>query len=96
MIMVTERAKQELKTMLSTNVDNPLATLRLTIAGQEQLGLGIDIDIERPGDQVVEHEDSKVLVVEENLASSLEGVTLDTQDTPEGPKLVVSQDPQSQ
>ena len=94
MIMVTERAKQELKTMLSTNVDNPLATLRLTVADQGQLGLGIDI--ERPGDHVVEHEDSKVLVVEENLASSLEGVTLDAQDTPEGPKLVVTQEPQSQ
>ena len=47
-------------------------------------------------DQVVEHEGTNVLVVEEKLATSLEGVTLDTQDTPEGPKLVVSQEPQNQ
>ena len=91
MITITESAKQELKNILSANADNPQARLRLTTDNQGQLGLGIDI--EQPGDQVVEHKGSAVLVVEEGLAASLEGVTLDTQDTPEGPKLIVSQEP---
>ncbi len=86
MITVTESARQELKNILSANVDNPEARLRLTTDSQGQLGL--NIDIERPGDQVVEHEDSRVLVVEETLATSLEGVTLEAHDTSEGPKLV--------
>jgi Fe-S cluster assembly iron-binding protein IscA len=93
MIGVTERAKQELKNILTANVDNPQATLRLTAGDQGQLGLGIDI--EQLGDQIVEHEGSKVLVVEEALATALEGVTLDVQDTDEGPKLVVSKEPES-
>ena len=91
MIRITESAKEELKNILSANVDNPQASLRLTTNDQGQLALGIDV--ERPGDQVVEHEGSKVLVVEEGLATSLEGVTLDAQDTPEGPNLVISQEP---
>ncbi|MFC2005484.1 hypothetical protein ACFLVG_00780 [Chloroflexota bacterium] len=36
-----------------------------------------------------------MLVVEEYLTTNLEGITLDTQDTPEGSKLVVCQEPQS-
>ena len=64
MITVTESAKKELQNILSANVDNPQARLRLTTDNQGQLGLGIDV--EQAGDQVVEHEDSKVLVVEEN------------------------------
>jgi Fe-S cluster assembly iron-binding protein IscA len=86
MIAVTERAKQELKKMLSDRVDNPLAVLRLTKSNE---GLGLILDVEMPGDKVVKHEDSKVLVVETPLADGLQGVTLDVEDTSEGPELVV-------
>lgn len=71
MLVVTERAKQELKSILSANVDNPEAALRLTTRGPGQLGLGIDM--EAPGDQIVEHEGSKVLLVGPELAASLGG-----------------------
>ncbi len=86
MIAVTERAKQELKRMLSEKVDNPLAVLRLT---ESHEGMSLIVDVEMPGDKVVEHESSKILVVEEKLADSLQNVTLDIEDTPEGPELVV-------
>ena len=88
MIGVTDRAKQELKKLLANNVDNPLAGLRLTTNESQQLGLGIDI--EREDDQVVEHDGSKVLIVEKELADSLIEVSLDVEDTPEGPKLVIA------
>lgn len=88
MIGVTERAKQELKKLLANNVDNPLAGLRLTKNESQQLGLGIDI--EREDDQVVEHDGSKVLIVENGLADSLNEVSLDVEDTPEGLKLVIA------
>jgi len=88
MLEVTERARQELKKILTTNTDEPEACLRLTVNEQGQLGLAIDV--ERDGDQTVEHEDSKVLLVEKELADTLQGITIDVEDTPQGAKLVVS------
>ena len=86
MIDVTDRARQELKKILSSNVDNSYARLRLIDRGEGSLGLGIDI--ESPGDEVVEHEGEGLLLVEYELASSLDGITIDIDDTAEGPQLV--------
>ena len=88
MIEVTERARQQLKEILKANTDEPEACLRLTANEQGQLGLAIDM--ERQGDQVVEHEESKVLLVEKELSDKLEGITIDVEDTQEGTKLVIS------
>jgi Fe-S cluster assembly iron-binding protein IscA len=87
MIEVTDRAKQLLKETLCDNVDTPQAGIRLVARGEGQIGLGIDV--ENPGDQVVEFEGSKVLIVEKNLAEALTGITLDVEDTEEGAKLVL-------
>ena len=87
MIDVTERAIQELKRILFSKADLPQARLRLTANGEGGLGLGLDIDM--PNDRVVEHEGLTVLVVEERLANSLNGITLDVEDTLEGPQLVI-------
>jgi Fe-S cluster assembly iron-binding protein IscA len=86
MIAVTERAKEELKRLRSDKVDHPQAVLRLVSSDQ---GLGLGVDVEMPGDQVVEHEGTKVLVVEEKLAGMLDGITLDVDETTEGPQLTV-------
>lgn len=88
MVGVTERARQELKRILTVNTEESEAGLRLTVNDQGQLGLAIDM--ERQGDQVVEHEESKVLLVEKDLADTLQGITIDIEDTPEGARLVVS------
>ena len=87
MIGVTERAKQELKRILSAKVDNPQAGLRFISSGPDQFGLSIDIEM--PGDQVVQHEGSKVLLVEHELATRLEGHILDFEDTPDGKNFVL-------
>jgi len=87
MLKVTESANQVLKKILSAKVDMPQAVLRLTASEPDKLGLGIDIEM--PGDQVVEYEGSKVLVVEQELATSLKGVTLNVEDTGDGPQLVI-------
>ena len=88
MIDVTECAKQELKKILSAKVDNPLAGLRLITSGPRGQ-FGFSIDVEMPGDRVVEYEGSKVLLVERELATRLEGHTLDIEDTADGPELVL-------
>ena len=88
MIGVSERAREELKKILTANTDEPEACLRLT--GDDQGQLGLAIDVERQGDQVVEHEDSKVLLLETELADTLQEITIDAEDTPEGTRLVIS------
>ena len=88
MVSVTEGACRELKRMLSEKVDWPGARLRLVDRGQGDIGLGIDIEV--PGDHVVEYEGTKVLIIESELATNLKGITLDVDDTPAGTELVLS------
>jgi Fe-S cluster assembly iron-binding protein IscA len=88
MIQITEQAKQELKRLYDTKVDWSGAFLRLMDRGQGKLGLGIDIEAQ--GDQAMEYEGTKVLIVEPELASKLEKVTLDIDATPTGPELIIS------
>ncbi len=88
MVSVTEGARKELKRMLSEKVDWPGARMRLVDRGQGNIGLGIDIEV--PGDHVVEYEGTKVLIIESELATNLTGITLDVDDTPAGAELVLS------
>ncbi len=91
MIHVTERAEQELR-RISLLFKNALwleASMRLMDRGQGNLGIFPDIEV--PGDRVLEYEGTKVLVVEPELANNLKEVTIDVDETPEGPELVVSE-----
>ena len=90
MIGITQRAKDELKRMLTDNTDNYQAGLRLIDRGEGKLGLGMDIEM--PGDHVVEHEGLKVLLVNEQLAELLSGITIDVEETKEGTELVLIRD----
>ncbi|MFC2014963.1 hypothetical protein ACFLUP_03110 [Chloroflexota bacterium] len=87
MVKVTGRAKQELKRLLAQKVDWPEARLRLMDRGEGILGLGIDIEL--PGDRVVEFQGVSVLNVEDALAERIQGITIDVDDTPEGVELVI-------
>ncbi|MFC2021033.1 hypothetical protein ACFLU1_04490 [Chloroflexota bacterium] len=89
MIHITERAKEELKRLLSQKVEWPYARLRLIDRGQEDLGLGIDVEM--PGDQVVEYQGIKILVIEHELAKKVKGITLDVENTADGPELVLDE-----
>lgn len=91
MIGVTERAKKVLKRVLADNVDHPEACLRLRTNDNGQLGLGIDI--EEPGDEVFEYEGSRLLVVTQDLADSLDDVLIDVEETDEGSQLVITDKP---
>ena len=87
MINITERAKQVLKRILVANIDLSQGRLRLMDRGQGKLGLGVDIEM--PGDELVKYDGSTVLVVERGLAANLKGVTLDVEDSGNGSKLVI-------
>ena len=86
MINITEQAKQALQEILAVNVDLSQGRLRLMDRGKGKLGLGVDIEM--PGDELVKHNGSTVLVIERGLAANLKGVTLDVEDG-NGSKLVI-------
>ena len=91
MVGVTEAGLVELKRILDEHTNNAQAGLRLTT---DQSGtLGLTIDVETAEDQVLEHEGCKLLIIEQNLATSLEGVTIDIEETPEGNRLVITREP---
>ena len=90
MLTVTESAKQHLRKLLLASTNDPDTGVRLTVKGPGKTGLVLD----REGldDHVVEHEGSKVLLVAPEVAQLVAGATLDTEDTPEGTKLVMSKE----
>ena len=87
MLAVTEGAKQLLKDTLTSHSDDPAVVLRLL--SNPPGGFGIVLDKETEGDQVVEHEDTKILLVASELAPVLDGIMLDVQETAEGQRLVM-------
>ena len=90
MFTVTESAKQVLKDTLVAHTDDPENVLRLSVTPPGQLGIVVDKETE--GDQVIEHEGAKVLLLSSEVVTAVEGLTLDAQDTAEGPKLIVVQE----
>jgi len=93
MLTVTENAKQYLKDTLLAHTDDTEMSLRLESLVSWPAGqLGLVLDREGYGDQIVEHEGAKVLLVAPELAPLVDGTTLDVQDTAGGPKLVMNKE----
>lgn len=74
MIVITERAKEELKKIIDKRVDYPGACLRLTTSDRGNFSLKIDTEV--PGDRIVKHEDLLVLLVGRKLDDGLKEHTL--------------------
>lgn len=86
MLNVTEKAAAALHDSLEANREEESQVLRLTPSGE---GLGIALDEEQEGDDVILHEDRKVLVIAPAIAEALDGATIDAVDTPQGHRLVL-------
>jgi Fe-S cluster assembly iron-binding protein IscA len=80
MLTVTERAKETLARLKATaeNGNGADAGLRL-LFGTGPTEFGLQLDREKPGDQVVEHAGAKVLLVDEALADALADATIDVE-----------------
>jgi len=92
MLTVTDSAKQELKKKLQDSTNDPEVSLRLELKPPNQFGLALGKEEE--GDQVIESEETKVLLVVSELAPVVDGSILDVQDTAGGPQLVVTKEKQ--
>jgi Fe-S cluster assembly iron-binding protein IscA len=87
MLTVTERAAQELKGILQANAVEPEQVLRLV---REAGGFSLQLDKESAGDEVVESEGTKLLLIDEQLSPITDGAVVDCIDTPEGPRLTIT------
>lgn len=88
MIGITERAKEVLlRLKLSAPIDDPEIGIRL--ASGEEGRLELFPDTYRAGDQVLEHQGAKLLLVDQKVFDALAGATIDCQPTGEGLQLVL-------
>jgi Fe-S cluster assembly iron-binding protein IscA len=77
MLQVTERAASALQEVLAINNAPPKRGVRLVRTDEGRLGMTIDRP--REGDQVVQRNDTPVLIVDRQVAASLSGAVLDLQ-----------------
>lgn len=101
MVSVTAEAKDLLQDLLQQaeqqgavvdeNISIRLAQTAPVEGETEQVGLSLVLDEAHEGDQVVEHEGKRVLLVDPSTSDLLQGITLDAVDTPEGRRLTFHQ-----
>jgi Fe-S cluster assembly iron-binding protein IscA len=88
MVHVTEQAKQEIrKALTAEGFDDPEIGLR--ISRLESGDYTLTPDSEKEGDLVVEHEGSKVMLLDEGVSQALEGKTIDRDEASDSPRLVI-------
>lgn len=87
MLLVTNSAKAALKTKLDNIETQPGQCARIRAASGGRFAIALDV--ETPGDQVVTHGETKVLVVDSGTAEQLDGMVLDYRDSGEGPELTL-------
>ncbi len=87
MVVVTDRAKEHLKGTVLSQLGQPGMTVRLTPTGPDRLGLVPDR--EKEGDQIVEHDGTTVLLIEQQLSEQLGDTVVDCTDTPAGVQLTL-------
>ena len=88
MVKVTERALDMLAEIkASVNIDDPYIGLRLEPATSG--GLGLLLDHERAGDQIVEYAGEKVLLVDDRLSEALTGAEIDCEPVGKEMQLVI-------
>lgn len=88
MVTVTDRATEELRNILAEADTKPGQALRLVLRPGGDFGLGLDE--EREGDEVVAADGEKILLIAREIADAVNEATIDTQDTEEGRRLVIS------
>ena len=82
MVNVTEHALDVLVMTLETSAPSMDHSFRLVQESEDEYGLAIDEA--RAGDQMVKHGERTVLVMDDAVATALDGLTLDALDSPEG------------
>ncbi len=85
MFNVTNEATEHIANLLD-NLDDAPDNAAVRVVASEQ-GLDLAVDVARPDDQVFEHENKPVLLLDAQLADMLADRTLDIEQTEAGPRL---------
>jgi len=90
MLTVTALAAEKLRDALQAKTTDPEVGFRLTRSPEKPSQLKMTLDKEKEGDQVVESEGVRILILGPELVSSLEGMVIDYQETPQGAGFAIS------
>ena len=92
MLEVTIRAREKLQeALLEETTATSQVSYRITPIPSMPNRLGIALDKEKKGDQVVKSKEGlKVLLIQAELAEELEGMILDYQETPNGQAFTIN------
>jgi Fe-S cluster assembly iron-binding protein IscA len=91
MLIVTPLAAEKLKEAIQNKTIDPEFGFRLVASPLKPNQLKMTLDREKEGDQVVESEGVKILILSPEIASALEGMVMDYQETPEGAGFSISE-----
>ncbi|HEX78353.1 MAG TPA: hypothetical protein G4O03_08130 [Dehalococcoidia bacterium] len=91
MLKVTALAAEKLKEAIQARTTDPELGIRLIPSPSKPNRLEMTLDREKEGDQVVESEGVKILLLSPELAPALEGMIIDCQETPQGVRFTISE-----
>ena len=83
-LTVTALAVEKLKEAIRTQTTDPEIGIRLMPSPSKPDQFEMTLDKEKEGDQVVESEGLKILLLRSELAPALEGMVIDCLETPQG------------
>lgn len=90
MVTVTEPAAQKLRENLQAVATDPEVGIRLILSSTTPNRIEMVLDKDKEGDQVVESEGAKILLLDPQIAQLLEGMVIDYEEKPQGGKFTVS------
>jgi Fe-S cluster assembly iron-binding protein IscA len=90
MLTLTALAAKKLKEAVQAQTTEPEVCIRLIPSPSEPNQLEMRLDKERQGDQVVESEGEKVLLLSPELGQVLDEMIIDCQETPQGIHFTIS------
>ena len=90
MLTVTALAAEKLKEAIQAQTPDPEVAIRLIPSPLRPNQLEMTLDKEQEGDQVVESEGVKVLLLGPEVAPALDGMVVDCEETPEGVRFNIS------
>ena len=91
MLTVTASAKKKLQETLQAQTTEPEVAIRIIRSTSDSTQLELALDKEKEGDQVVEGEEGrKLLLIGPDLMSALEGFVVDYQQTAEATGFTIS------
>jgi Fe-S cluster assembly iron-binding protein IscA len=91
MLSVTEIAKEKLREQIQTKTTDPAKSVRLVNSPLKPNRYALVFDKEKPEDQVVKNKAGvKIMLIGPDLASELEGLVVDYQETSRGAGFTIS------